>query len=242
MPRSKPVATPAAKSAGAKASTSRPQTKAQAAKKAAAAKRHAQHAKEINEGREAIGAKRTPDNRVLADPLDPKYTELTPLVRSAFLHALAGCGNLTQVCEELRLSVQSVLKWRRENEDFRKAYDDAKREAVHVWEAEAARRAFKGVAKPVYQQTLLVGHVQEYSDKLAEFLLRTGEPTKFNPKTVTEVQHSGSMGIRISSLTNEELDKQIYELLAGMGAVNLSKAEYYKKIGREMPPEEKPDA
>lgn len=183
-----------------------------------------------NEGR------RTSTGVLAAGPDDPKYTPLTPLVLESFLHALALTGNLTEVCDELRVNRIAVLKQRREDSEFAKRYSLAMEDAVEGWEAEVARRAFQGVLEPVFQQGECVGHIRKYSDRLAEMMVRGGKPAQYSARTVGTVELSGTVGVKHASLTNEELNKEINAKAASLGMIAASRAEYLKLMGR--PPED----
>ncbi len=58
----------------------------------------------------------------------------------------------------------------------------------------ADNRAFNGVQKPVYQGGALVGHVTEYSDRLAEMLVKGDDPARYNPQSTAQGSQSGSSG------------------------------------------------
>lgn len=231
-PAAKKVVAPAAKAVRAKQAAGRAKPpKRTLAESTEAFKAKAETLRRHNEEM----SKNTRDqwNRVLAGPGDLKYTEFTPLVQQAFLTALSLCGNATRVCAELRISRVVMYQFKRETPEFQVAYDQAMGHAYEGWEDEVARRAFEGYQRPVYQMGMLVGSTTEYSDKLAEMMIRAGIPAKYNPKTITAIEHGGSMGIAVSQMSDEDLNKEINKKLAEMGAVATSRAEYLKLMGRD---------
>jgi hypothetical protein len=54
-------------------------------------------------------------------------------------------------------------------------------------EAEAVRRAFRGVKRPVYQGGLLAGYLTEYSDTLLVFVLKAMRPERFRDRAEISV-------------------------------------------------------
>jgi hypothetical protein len=87
--------------------------------------------------------------------------------------ALKACG----------LHRSRLYQWREEDGAFLAAEQQVREGIADELEAEAVRRAFKGVRKPVYQGGLLAGHVTEYSDPLLVFLLKAMRPDRFREKT-----------------------------------------------------------
>lgn len=81
----------------------------------------------------------------------------------------------------------TALRWKNEDPEFRKAWEDAVEAGADVLEDEAFRRARDGVQKPVYQGGELVGHVQEYSDTLMQLLLRGRRPGRYKDRVSTEL-------------------------------------------------------
>lgn len=229
---------PPAKSSGRAKSAG--QTKAVGGTKRADPTKYKRPSKEPVNRRKGVKAQDIPrleDGRVAASPDDPKYTTLTPIVQQAVLAALAVSGNITQVCEELRVNRAMVSQLRQEDEEFAKGWKKAMDQAVDGWEAEAARRAFSGFERKVYNQGELVGTQTEYSDRLAELLLKGRrreyavqriESNNTNTSTVT-----GALVTSFVDMSDEDLNKAIAKNAAALGLLAMSKAEYYKLMGRE---------
>lgn len=80
-----------------------------------------------------------------------------------------------------------LARWREEDGTFLVREKNARDELADALEAEAIRRAFKGVRKPVYQGGLLAGHVVEYSDQLLTLMLKAMRPEKYRDTSAVTV-------------------------------------------------------
>lgn len=77
--------------------------------------------------------------------------------------------------------------WRETDAAFLVAEQQVKDGIADALEAEAVKRAYKGVRKPVFQGGLLAGHVTEYSDQLLMFLLKAMRPDRFRERSEVQV-------------------------------------------------------
>lgn len=68
---------------------------------------------------------------------------------------------------------------RRNDEEFKRAWQEAADIGTEFLEQEAARRAFHGTLKPVFHKGVKCGVVREYSDTLMIFLLKARKPEKY---------------------------------------------------------------
>ncbi|MBF0184687.1 MAG: terminase [Magnetococcales bacterium] len=105
-----------------------------------------------------------------------KSRHLTPARKRAFLLALAETGCLGHACRAVGVSRQAVHEWRRDDQVFAGAVEEALEQAADQLEIAARRRAVEGVQEPVYQGGQQVGIVQRYSDTLLLALLRAHRP------------------------------------------------------------------
>lgn len=158
------------------------------------------------------------------EAIGPRFTPITPIVVSAFLSVVAGCGNITQACDELRINRGSIYQMRQENEEFRLALAEALTTGYDAWEDAAARRAFVGYEKPVFQQGMQVGETIEYSDTLAALLLKGSKPEKYKERSSSEVSVSGRLSVQLEKLSDEELNQLIDAKLIALGVSNGSQA------------------
>lgn len=110
--------------------------------------------------------------------------------KRALLAALRRTGNVSAAARAARVDRNCFYNWRRDDEVFRAAADDAMEEAADRLESEARRRAETGVLEPVYHGGKRVGTIRRYSDTLLIFLLKGARPEKFRDR----MEHSGPGG------------------------------------------------
>jgi hypothetical protein len=137
--------------------------------------------------------------------------KVTPEKKSAFCAALAASGgNVARACEAIDVARITAYRWRADDPEFAKAWDEAKAIGLDALEDEATRRAFEGCEKPVFHQGTMCGTVREYSDTLAIFLLKGGKPEKF--RETSKVELHGSLNVQ--QLSDEQLNAEIARLAA----------------------------
>jgi len=77
-----------------------------------------------------------------------------------FLTSLASTGIVSKACAAAVVSRQRVMAHKARSADFAAAFDDAMEQAVDMAEAEAWRRAVRGVTKPVFYKGTPVWQVK----------------------------------------------------------------------------------
>lgn len=102
--------------------------------------------------------------------------------RTLFLDTLSDGGHISNAAKAAGLPRRTVYNWRKTDDTFRDAWDEALDLGTDALEDEAIRRALYGVEKPVYQGGKKVGMVQEYSDGLMQFLLKGRRPEKYKDR------------------------------------------------------------
>ena len=102
--------------------------------------------------------------------------------RKAFLVSLAECGNVRAAAKAANVDPKTCYNNRTDDKDFAAEWQAALDLAADVLEAEAWRRAHKGVEEPVFYKGAICGTVQKYSDLLLMFLLKGLRPEKFREK------------------------------------------------------------
>lgn len=101
----------------------------------------------------------------------------------AFLTSLSeNGGNVCAAAKTAGIVRRTAYDQRYKSDRFRAAWDLAVWEGTDVAIEEVARRAIKGVKKPVYQGGKKVGSVQEYSDALLMFLIKARRKEFCDPK------------------------------------------------------------
>jgi hypothetical protein len=110
-----------------------------------------------------------------------------------FTEVLRLTGNVSGAARAVGIGRGTAYRWKKDLAEFAVIWDEAIDEAVDNLEAEAWRRATEGVAKPVYQQGQLVGHIQQYSDTLLIFLLKGHKPERYKDRA--QVEHRAKVNI-----------------------------------------------
>lgn len=117
--------------------------------------------------------------------------------QTVLLNALRQVPNITRACTLAMISPATVRGWRRQDPDFDAAVAEALDDGVDALEAEVHRRAFEGYEKPIIFQGQITDTYREYSDGLAQFLLKAHRPDKYRERS--EVQSTGAQTITIVS-------------------------------------------
>ena len=94
----------------------------------------------------------------------------------AFLEAIAQGLSVNHAAKKADVHFTRVHALRRENEDFRKQWNQAAELSVELLEQEAQRRAYHGTLKPVFYKGVRCGSIREYSDNMLNTLLRARKP------------------------------------------------------------------
>lgn len=114
---------------------------------------------------------------------------------SDFLASLALTPNVAEACRNAGITRKAAYDRRKADPDFAAAWDEALEESTDELVAEVYRRATHGVEKPIYYKGNIVGHVQEYSDSLAAFLLRSHRRSVYGEQVKQD--HTGELVIRV---------------------------------------------
>ena len=118
-----------------------------------------------------------------------------PGYKKKFLDHYRECGNMKLACELIGINRRMIFRWKEHDEAFLLAFNEANIEALESLEAEAWRRAVKGVEHetPLLHKGEVVTKIVEtkYSDRLLELLLKARAPEKYRERldvrTQTEV-------------------------------------------------------
>src|SRR5215831_1103301 len=130
---------------------------------------------EVTKGRQPVPpAPRT--RRISEEKIQDRYLEALPKYFTVSA-ALTAAG----------ASEEMLRRWRERDGAFCVREQDARNVMADRLEAEAVRRAFKGVRTPVYQGGLLAGHVTQYSDQLLVLMLKAMRPEKYRERSEVSV-------------------------------------------------------
>lgn len=114
--------------------------------------------------------------------------------RPIFLELLAQTGNVTMSATEAGVHRRTAYRARASSKKFAADWDEAVEEAIDLLEAEARRRAFSGVDKPIFHAGTKIETVKEYSDTLLIFLLKAHRPDKFRDNLKVDARLSAGDG------------------------------------------------
>ena len=120
--------------------------------------------------------------------------------KDRFLRILRETLNVSEAAKGAGFHRITFYRHRESDPEFAKAWDDACEEAYDELEAEARRRAFKGVDEPVFHRGEIVGHIRRYSDSLVMPLLGTYR-RKFRPQTALELTGADGGPVQIDDAT-----------------------------------------
>jgi hypothetical protein len=159
------------------------------------------------------------------------FTPLTSVTVPALLGAIAATGNLTLACEQLNMSRLSVYAFKAESPEFAKALNEAQQLGVEAWKDAAAKRAFQGWERPIYQQGLQVGADRHFSDTLALAFLKAADPEHFQDRSRMELGPAGADGGGLfSGKTEEDINEALTNKMKALAIV----VESSKKTGTDV--------
>jgi hypothetical protein len=116
-----------------------------------------------------------------------------------FLTALRDNGGCVwQAVSTSGLAYRTASRWRAEDSQFDKDWEEAKAIGMLRVEEEAIRRAYAGTGKKVYYKGEVVGEVTEYSDRLIEFILKGHFPEKYKERYRDTPETSNDIPIGVS--------------------------------------------
>lgn len=130
-------------------------------------------------------------------------TALTAKKKAEFLAALEEHATVLHACKTVGVSRTCVYKYRQQDEDFALAWADAEERVIERMEREALRRGVDGTERDVYHQGIVVGQERQFSDTLLIFMLKSKRPEKYRENV--KVEHSGSVGVDLSAMSDDEL-------------------------------------
>ncbi len=114
----------------------------------------------------------------------------------AFLNEFAQSGHVGNSAAKVPVDRTTVYLWR-EDPEFEKLFELARKRAVTVLEDEAHRRAFSGVDEPVFYKGSKCGVVRKYSDTLLIVLLKANAPEKYRERIENSFDNSKPLEITV---------------------------------------------
>ena len=113
--------------------------------------------------------------------------KLTPEKKNVFLSILRECGNVSHAAMNIGMARGYMYEVRAGDPDFAAAWDEAVESSLDDIEQALRKRAVEGVDRPVFYQGEVCGHVKEFSDTAAIFLLKGRRPDVFRDRSESSV-------------------------------------------------------
>lgn len=126
--------------------------------------------------------------------------------KKLFLDLFPKMGSVVKTAALVKINPATVHRHLREDEQFRKAFEEANDALVDELEAEAIRRAKDGVKKPIFKDGRVVGYEVVYSDRLLEMLLR-GRSDRYKNSTNVKVSGEVDHNVNVNSAKDKLLEK-----------------------------------
>lgn len=140
--------------------------------------------------------------------MSPANSVRTLVTRNTVLQILGAGGSVQMACDEAGIARSSFYLWKREDEAFRKATEDAIEGGTDLMEDEAFRRGVKGWLEPIYFQGDRVGYKRVYDGQM----LRADLARRRKSWRTTNTEISGPDGrelMPVKTLTREELAEEL---------------------------------
>lgn len=134
-----------------------------------------------------------------------KNVKFTDEKKIEFLDLLRTNSNISVSARSVGISPSTVNAHRLRDPNFDKACQEALEEATDYMEAEAIRRAIKGVDKTIYYQGVPIGTETIYSDSLLLRLLEANRPEKWSSKSSVNIKKE--VEITVTDTKKKLLDK-----------------------------------
>jgi len=151
-------------------------------------------------------------------------TTASPEKKRKFLAALADTCNVTKSAGLIGTSRETVYEWRKKDQEFAAAWEEARALGAEALEDEAIRRAFEGFDEPLSHKGYLTGDVvKRTSDTLLIFLLKGAKPEKYKDRVANE--HSGAVGVVAADIDDEAAADKLAAILANVAERRAKSAE-----------------
>lgn len=119
----------------------------------------------------------------MQQPLSPMRSKRkntkTPARTAVFLDALAEGLSVSSAAKAAGVPLRTIYGWREADPAFAAEWTAAYTIGADNLEAEAQRRAVKGIEEPVFHGGKVVGSVRRYSDTLLIYMLKARDPERF---------------------------------------------------------------
>jgi hypothetical protein len=106
----------------------------------------------------------------------------TPKKLNSFLHHLGRTGSVTLAAARAGLKRRMLYRLKAADEGFAGRWDEALNLGVERLQDDAMRRALEGTERPVYRNGQKVGSVQQFDNRLLQFLLKAHRPETYSER------------------------------------------------------------
>ncbi len=107
---------------------------------------------------------------------------ITPAKINTFLHHLGRTGSITFAAARAGLPRRALYKRRAADAAFAARWDEALQLGIDRLQDDAMRRALHGTERAVFRNGQRVGSVQQYDNRLLQFLLRAHRPEVYGER------------------------------------------------------------
>lgn len=128
--------------------------------------------------------------------------------KERFLRILAATGVVSRAVEGTGVSRFTVYEHRKNDADFRRRWEEADEAYADALEAEAYRRAVKGVEEPVFYQGEVCGKIRRYSDSLLAQQLKARRPERYRERVSMDANVNVKSGVLIVPSPEGEGDSE----------------------------------
>lgn len=162
----------------------------------------------------------------LSQPKKDRDPLLTRPRQEAFLAAYGQCAVITIAAKHAKISRRTHYDWMKNDPEYAERFRHAHEEAIDLLEAEALRRATRGVERPIMfggkqvqlqdpkhpddESKQIPGVMKEYSDVLLIFLLKGARPEKYRDRfeVTGKVKHDMTIHETRESIQRISVDEQ----------------------------------
>jgi hypothetical protein len=121
-------------------------------------------------------------SRTSAPPIDLTPPNLAPKKINTFLLHLGRTGSVTFAAARAGLSRRALYKHRAAHEAFAGYWEEALNLGVERLQDDAMRRALQGTERAVFRNGKQVGSVQQFDNRLLQFLLKAHRPETYGER------------------------------------------------------------
>ena len=127
----------------------------------------------------------------MPNPKNPRRRGAEPVPAAkldAFFTILAETGSVSTAAEKVGLQRSTVYQLRRRNKAFAARWDEALDMGLDRLQDDAMTRATVGVERPVFRNGRKIASVQQFDNRLLQFLLKAHRPETYSdrPRAVAQ--------------------------------------------------------